>query len=134
MLSSRQVSVRHSQEVTLANCKYCGKPAGFFRSTHAECEEIEQKRQRLIQGGRQRIVVEVMRAIKGEEDFDGLEKTIIEIEQSSFVPSTERKALLARAWENAVENFLEDGVLDVTEEKRLVEFKERFALSQRELD
>lgn len=118
----------------MGNCKYCGKPAGFLRGKHAECEEQHQQRERVIQGGRQRIAVEVLRAIKGSENFDSLEKTIAEIEQSSFVPPTERKALLTKGWENSVEQFLEDGILDTTEEKRLVEFKERFALSQSELD
>lgn len=118
----------------MGNCKYCGKSAGFLRSKHAECEEQHQQRERVIQGGRQRIAVEVLRAIKGSESFDSLEKTIAEIEQSSFVPPTERKALLTKGWENSVEQFLEDGILDTTEEKRLVEFKERFALSQSELD
>ena len=118
----------------MGNCKYCGKPAGFLRSKHAECEEQHQQRERVIQGGRQRIAVEVLRAIKGSESFDSLEKTIAEIEQTSFVPPTERKALLTKGWENSVEQFLEDGILDTTEEERLVEFKERFALSQSELD
>jgi len=118
----------------LGNCKFCGKPAGFFRSKHAECEEQNQQRERVIQSGRQQIAVEVLRAIKGAENFDGLEKTIAEIEQSSFVPSADRKDLLIKGWENAIEQFLEDGILDTTEEKRLVEFKERFALSQSELD
>jgi hypothetical protein len=118
----------------LGNCKYCGKSAGFLRRKHAECEEQHQQRERVIQGGRQRIATEVLRAIKGSESFDSLEKTISEIEQSSFVPSTERKTLLAKGWENSVEQFLEDGILDTTEEKRLVDFKERFALSQSELD
>lgn len=118
----------------MGNCKYCGKPAGFLRGKHAECEEQNQQRERVIQGGRQQIAVEVLRAIKGTENFDGLEKTIAEIEQSSFVPSAERKALLTKGWENSVEQFLEDGILDTTEEKRLVEFKDRFDLSQNELD
>jgi hypothetical protein len=118
----------------LGNCKFCGKPAGFLRSKHAECEEQHQQHERVIQSGRQQIAVEVLRAIKGSESFDGLEKTIAEIEQSSFVPSADRKTLLIKGWENAIEQFLEDGVLDTTEEKRLVEFKERFALSQSELD
>ena len=48
------------------------------------------------------------------------EKTIDEIEQSSFVPSADRKALLIKGWENTIEQFLEDGILDTTEEKRLV--------------
>ena len=48
------------------------------------------------------------------------EKTIDEIEQSSFVPSADRKALLIKGWENTIEQFLEDGILDTMEEKRLV--------------
>ncbi|OZB74320.1 MAG: hypothetical protein B7X37_06090 [Halothiobacillus sp. 14-55-98] len=118
----------------MGNCKFCGKPAGFLRSKHTECDEQHQQREREIQSGRQQIAVEVLRAIKGSENFDGLEKTIAEIEQSSFVSSADRKTLLIKGWENAIEQFLEDGVLDTTEEKRLVEFKERFALSQSELD
>ena len=118
----------------MGNCKYCGKPAGFLRGKHTECEELHQQHERLIQGGRQRIAFEVLRAIKGSENFDDLEKRIAEIERSSFVPPAERKALLTKGWENSVEQFLEDGILDTTEEKRLVEFKERFALSQSELD
>lgn len=118
----------------MGNCKYCGKPAGFLRGKHAECEEKHQQHERLIQGGRQRIAIEVLRAIKSSENLDSLEKTITEIEQSSFVPPNERKALLVKGWENSVEHFLEDGILDTTEEKRLVEFKDRFALSQSELD
>lgn len=118
----------------MGDCKFCGKPAGLLRSKHIECEEQHQQRERVIQSGRQQIAVEVVRAIKGSENFDGLEKTISEIEQSSFVPSAERKTFLINGWENAIEQFLEDGVLDTTEENRLIEFKERFALTQSELD
>ena len=118
----------------MGNCKYCGKPAGFLHSKHAECEEQHQRHERLIQGGRQRIAYEALRAIKGSENFDSLEKTIEGIEQSCFVPSTERQTLLIKGWEDSVEKFLEDGILDTTEEKRLLEFKDRFALSQSDLD
>ena len=118
----------------MSNCKYCGKPAGFLRSKHAECEEQHRQRERVIQSGRQQIADEVLRAVKGSDNFEELEKSISEIEQSSFVPSSERKALLVKGWENSVESFLEDGILDASEEKRLIEFKERFALSQSDLD
>jgi hypothetical protein len=118
----------------MGNCKYCGKPVGFLRSKHPECEEKNRQRELAIQDGRQRIVSEVLRAIKGSNKYDELEKAISEIEQSSFVPSSERKALLIKGWENSVEQFLEDGILDATEEKRLVEFQERFTLSQGDLD
>jgi len=118
----------------LGNCRYCGKPTGFFRSKHAECEEQHEQRERAIQGGRQQIAIEVLRAIQGPENFDGLETAIAKIEQSCFVPPADRKTLLIKGWENSVDQFLEDGVLDTTEEKRLTEFKERFALSQSDLD
>ena len=118
----------------MGNCIYCGKPAGLLRSKHAECEERHQQRERVIQEGRQKICFEVLSAIKSSESFDGFEKTIAEIEKTFYVPSTERNALLVKGWEHAVEQFLEDGILDKAEEERLVQFKEQFALSQRELD
>jgi hypothetical protein len=118
----------------LGACKYCGKSAGFFHSEHAECEEQHRERERLIQAGREQMVAEVLGAIRGSDSFDGLEKKLAEIEQTSFVPSTERRTLLISGWENSVERFLEDGVLEAGEETRLVEFKERFALPQDELD
>jgi hypothetical protein len=114
----------------LGDCKYCGKPAGFLRSKHAECE-------RAVQEGQQRIGTKVLHAINGSENFDGLEKAISAIEQSSIVPMAlfvDRKSFLLKGWETSVEQFLEDGILDATEEKRLVEFKDHFALSPSELD
>lgn len=118
----------------MGNCKYCGKSAGFLRTKHAECEQRHLEQERIIQSGRQRIGVEISRAIKGSDNFDELGKAISEIEQSSLVSSSERNALLVKGWEKSVEQFLEDGILDAREEKRLVEFKEHFALSQNDID
>ena len=118
----------------MGDCKYCRKPAGFLRSKHDECEEQHLKREHVIQDGKQRISVEVSKAIKGLGNFDDLEKTLSEIEQSSFVPLTERKALLINGWETSVRKFLEDGIIDSTAECRLVAFKQRFALTQVDLN
>jgi hypothetical protein len=118
----------------MGNCKYCEKPAGFLRRKHAECEENHLNRERLIERGRQQIAIEALNAIKSSDSLDNAEKKILEIEQSSFVPSSERKILLSKSWENAVEHFLEDGILDAIEESRLVEFSNHFALSQSDLD
>jgi hypothetical protein len=118
----------------LGTCKYCGKPAGLLRSAHAACEEQNQRRERVAQGGRQRIALEVLRALKGNANFDALEKTVEDIERSSFLSPAERKMLLVKGWESSVEGFLEDGILDPTEEHRLIDFKERFSLTQDELD
>lgn len=118
----------------MGNCKYCGKSAGLLRNKHAECEAKYQQRERITQDGRQRIRLEILRTINSSDSYDKLEKTIAEIEQSSFIPTNERSLLLAQGWEDSVEKFLEDGILDTSEEKRLVEFKERFSLSQNELN
>jgi hypothetical protein len=118
----------------LGNCKYCGKPAGFLQSKHDDCEKQYQERERITQAGQQKIVDAVSHAIKESDNFDTLEKTISEIEKSSFIPSSDRKALLIRGWENSVEQFLEGGIVDREGETRLVEFQEHFALSQGELD
>ena len=111
----------------MGNCVYCGKPVGFFQSKHAECE-------RLYQDGQQRIVASVSSAIQKSDNYDELEKVISEIEQSSHVPFSDRKALLIKGWENSVEQFLEDGILDAAEEKRIMDFKERFAISSSDLN
>ena len=119
----------------MANCRYCGKPAGLLRSSHAECEERQQKRERVAQGGRQRIATEVVRAIKGTGSLDELETAIAEIERTSIPRAAERNTHSVRGWESAVEQFLEDRILDAAEEAhRLAEFRERFSLSQSELD
>lgn len=118
----------------MGNCKYCGKPAGFLRSKHAECEEQHQQRERVIQDGRTQIASEASIAIAGNDSFDILEKKIADIEQTFSVPTDDRKSLLISGWEIAVDNALEDGIFEVTEEHRLVEFKSYFGLSQSDLD
>ena len=118
----------------MGNCTYCGNPAGFFRSKHAECEQQHQQRQRVIERGKERIKTEACRVIKSTEGFSELEKTISEMEGVSTFSNAERKEILIKAWETSVEQFLEDGILDETEEKRLVEFKNHFVLSQSDLD
>jgi hypothetical protein len=121
-------------EAALGNCKYCGKPAGLFRSKHDECQAQFLERERLLQDGKQRISVEVSQAIRGPGDFDELENAICAIEQSSFVPTTERKALLVNGWEASVNQLLESGLIGPAEEARLVAFKTRFALTAADLD
>lgn len=118
----------------MGNCIYCGKPAGFFRGKHAECEEQHRQRERTIQNGCARIISEVRTAFKGTESLSTLEKKIVEIEQSHYVSPDLRSSLLIRAWVNALDDSLEDGILDHTEEARLIEFKEYFSLSQIELN
>jgi hypothetical protein len=112
----------------LSNCKYCGKPAGFLRNKHAECEEQHRQRELLVQSGCAQIISESLKAIKNSASFDTLETKIVEIEQSHFVDSEKRKSLLINTWEQTVDNSLDDGILGNAVESRLVEFKNYFNL------
>lgn len=118
----------------MGNCKYCGRPAGILRSKHENCEALHKRREQIIKTGHQRIISEVLRVIKSNELYDDLQLKIEEIEKFYSIPQGTRSILLVKAWEMAVDEFLEDGVLDSIEEQRLVAFKERFALSQNDLD
>jgi hypothetical protein len=111
----------------MGNCTYCGESVGFLRNKHSECEHRYRT-------GIQQIENEISHAFMGTEAFDVLERTIAEVEQSSLIPTSERRAILLKGWERSVEQFLEDGILDETEENRLVEYKNKFGLNQSELD
>lgn len=111
----------------MGDCTYCGKPAGFLRGKHAECETQFNR-------GTQKIVFEVIRAIKETSDFEKLSNIIPNIEKSAFIPSGNRKQYLIKGWEDSVEQFLDDGLLDKQEEERLVKFKNHFKLSSGDLD
>ena len=118
----------------MGDCKYCGKPAGFLRGKHEECEQKYLRRQKTIEDGKNLIASLVPLSIKGTMSYDDFQMKISQIEETSFVPPADRPALLIRGWEACVDQFLEDGVLDDNEEKCLVEFTNRFSLSQSDLD
>ncbi len=118
----------------MGNCKYCGKPAGFLRSKHAKCEEDNRNREYAIQNANARILSEAIGAIKGTGMFSALEAKIDAIEQANHLSTAQRKPLLIRAWEMSVDGFLEDGILDAKEEKRLIEFRDHFGFSQGDLN
>ena len=55
------------------------------------------------------------------------------LDQSAF-SKTQRRELLAEAWEEAVEGALEDGVLSLDEEAALVRYRHHFDLSAQDLN
>ncbi len=95
----------------MGNCVFCQKAAGLFRSKHAECETAHVQKERTIEDGRQRIKNAAKEQLRRAGTYDVLETRIVNIEELSLVPRSERRALLAGAWEDCVAEFLEDGVL-----------------------
>ena len=118
----------------MGTCMYCGKAAGFLRSRHTECEDQHLQRESAKNDQKEGIATEVRKAIKGTESFDQLASTISAVDEGLAVTDEELKVILIKEWENAVNDFLEDTILDEIEETRLAEFKGRFGLSQSDLD
>ena len=69
-----------------------------------------------------------------EKRLAELSSRISQLASEAHVGETEVRKLLVSGWAQAVEKFLDDGVLDEAEEARLVDLQDRFSLSQAELD
>lgn len=108
-------------------CSICGKPAGFLRSKHKECEAERLGLMADLTGLALTAITEgVGLEIVGERFSGALSR--------NFIEPAEARALLVTAWEKAVSQALEDGFLEHEEERRLISFKEHFSLGQSELD
>jgi hypothetical protein len=66
--------------------------------------------------------------------LDELVSAIAETERTFHVSPAERRQLLATGWEKAVDQFLEEGMLDSAKEESLANFRDRFKLTQNELN
>ncbi len=106
----------------MGNCKHCGQKAGWFRSSHKECDTTHQ-------AGRQQMVEMVM-AAAGQPDFN--ESSLLDnlslVAGQSFVDDDGVRAVIAEGWRQAVSEGLADGILTRDEEARLREFREQFAI------
>jgi hypothetical protein len=111
----------------MGDCKFCGKPAGLLRSEHADCEQRHEN-------GKNEITAAISQALSSSDSLEGLQSRLVDVAQRSYISDDERQRLIVQGWTNAVDRFLEDGVLDESEEKRLGEFKCRLCLSQADLD
>ena len=111
----------------MPKCQYCGQPAGFLQFSHKDCRVKFQQ-------GRQEIVAASLSALQQHGDFESLKTRVAVISSQCFIAMDEQQALLVSAWEQAVEKFLEDGVLDQAEEDRLAQCKNHFLLNEVALD
>jgi hypothetical protein len=108
-------------------CKYCGENAGFLRKQHKACHEKYLK-------GWNTIINKVTDTISEKTDFKSLEKNVELIASESFVKKESYPILLVKGFDNAVEKFLEDGIISEEEENRVSDFKDHFNLSQDQID
>jgi len=111
----------------MGKCQFCGKDAGFLRSVHKECKQAHDE-------GTTRILEMASRAAVSQTDFSTLQEILRNIASASFINDQLLRDLLARAWDTAVSQALEDGVLSKAEEHALVAFNDHFSLPTDILD
>ena len=111
----------------MAQCMYCGEPAGFLKKSHKECKQRHEQ-------GKSEIVSLVGKAGYQDGDLKCLETSIEKIAASSHMDKETMNALVVSGWEKAVDVAFDDGVLSEEEETALSELKRHFSLSEQALD
>jgi len=117
--------------ITMGVCKYCGKPAGLFRSEHKECKERREVTWKQMVS----LVEETILQQGSDDAYKSLKEELKKMGIYGYITSEEEitEALIS-GWERAVDRTLEDGKLEESEEKKISKFVRFFGFSQSELD
>ena len=111
----------------MGTCKFCGQPAGLWKSVHKECDEKNAV-------GKQEIAALVSRAIYRQELVPSLHQSLTAIRQSHWINDQTARSIIIEGWDKAVERAFDDGVLTEEEEKNLVDIMDALGLSDDDLD
>lgn len=110
----------------MGDCTYCGKPAGWFRSFHVECLRLntqamadKAKAEKQAELALSNLNELLIRQVREEEPIATLCETVEGAIHSGVLSTSERATFLLKVWSDAVDHFLEDGLLTVEEEARV---------------
>lgn len=104
----------------MGKCKYCGQDSGLFSSAHSECR-------RKFEEGASVLKNKLQECFSRKEDFYLYAKEIRDISQTSFVTGGRKEDLYVEVLDAAIDNYLNDGIIDATERQtvaRFVQFSE----------
>lgn len=99
----------------MGKCKYCGLDAGFFRNHHDECE-------RKFKQGLSEISQIVAGCFHSKTDFYLKDTEIKRIVSDSNINRESLEKEYLSLFDNAVEQYLNDGIIDSNEERTLARF------------
>lgn len=108
-------------------CKYCGEDAGFWRSKHTECEQRHNNALSEIRG----ILTD---CFQRREDFYLHKGEILGLKQDAKVSDDECRLIYRESFDDAIEWYLDDGIIDQAEEKTVARFMQFTGMSQSELN
>ena len=95
----------------MGKCLYCGQDAGFFRNKHNECEAKHLKGLSFIK----QIIID---CFTHKEDFYLKDSEIRKIVQDSHINKTSLDNMFCSAFDEAIDGYLNDGIVDSAEECR----------------
>lgn len=102
----------------MADCTFCGYPAGLLRSQHKECTSLHVQSQAMVRQA-------VAQCIQARGDPSRIASSVLPIARQGLIPTREINDLMADGWAIAVEAFLEDGLLSADEEACLMDFVQK---------
>ena len=111
----------------MGKCKYCGQDSGFFHSSHEACER--KYNQGLVQ-----ISQICAGCFSSKEDFYLKDRDIKRIISDSYIDNASLEKEYLTLFDNAVNQYLNDGVIDNLEEKTLARFIQFSGLPQATLN
>lgn len=107
----------------MGKCKYCGLDAGFFHNHHDECE-------RKFKNGLAEIHQICSGCFSSKEDFYLRDRDIKRIIADSHIDSPSLEKQYLSLFDTAVEQYLNDGIIDTAEERTLARFIQYSGLQQ----
>jgi hypothetical protein len=111
----------------MGNCLFCGQKAGFLKKKHVACETNYIL-------GKQDIIKRITIAISEISDFKKLDNEIGTIAKKNYINSSEIKNLYIKGFDEAVNQFLNDGILTIEEEEKTLKFRQYYNLEQEQAD
>ena len=108
----------------MGSCVHCGRPAGFLRRKHRQCDSAHQS------GVSEMTALAEAAASTGAFDANALRQQLAAVAERAFAGEDHITAAIERGWERAVAESLSDGVLTREEEARLRDYRDRLALGQ----
>ena len=111
----------------MGKCKYCGQDAGIFHSKHNECEQRHNN-------GVARIKSIIDVCFQQKKDFYLFQPEIQKICQDSFISNENTKNIYCESFDTAIEQYLDDGIIDTAEEQSVARFMQFSGLSQQVLN
>ena len=111
----------------MGKCKYCRQDAGLLKSKHPECAELHDN-------GAARLGSVLASCFERKEDFYLHAGEIESICRASYISETERNEIYCRVFDESVNRYLDDGIIDGDEERTVARFVQFSGLPQQRLN